>query len=157
MVLEKRGVDKQAYNYLSSLPRIAELDFVNNVEYKVASEDEVLSPLIRDCDVLIVAGSYFGDEGKGKTTDAIAKHPDVEVIMRSNSGENAGHTVVSNGIKYVFHLAPCGILISGKKKLIGPECVMDPVSFMEKEIGQLKNHGIDYSDLYVGNVHIVTP
>ena len=157
MVLEKRGVDKQACEYLNSLPRIPELDFVNDVEYKVASEKEVLYPIIADCDVIIAAGSYFGDEGKGKTTDAVAKHPDVEVIMRANSGENAGHTVVSNGVKFVFHLAPSGLLVQGKKKLIGPECVMDPVSFMENEIGQLKRHNVDYSDLYVGNVHIVTP
>lgn len=157
MVLEKRFVDKQAYNFLSSIPKINELDFVNDVAYRVSTEQEVLYPIIANCEVIIAAGSYFGDEGKGKTTDAVAKHPEVEVVMRANSGENAGHTVVANGIKFVFHLTPSGILVPGKKCLIGSECVMDPVSFMENEIRKLKDNQVDCSNLYVGNVHIVTP
>jgi adenylosuccinate synthase len=61
------------------------------------------------------------------------------------------------GRKFVFNLAPSGLL-KGKINLIGPECVMDPVSFMEKEVQQLIDAGIPYRDtLFLGNVHIVTP
>jgi adenylosuccinate synthase len=78
------------------------------------------------------------------------------LIARTNSGENAGHTVYHDGIKYVFHLAPSAIF-SGKPNVIGPSCVMDPISFMESEISQLLNNGISYDNLFVGNTSIVTP
>jgi adenylosuccinate synthase len=59
-------------------------------------------------------------------------------VARVNSGENAGHTVIgANKVKYDFHLCPSGILTEGKVNCIGPECVMDPVSFMQREISQL--------------------
>jgi len=76
--------------------------------------------------VLVVAGSFFGDEGKGKTVDAIAHHLDVELIMRSNSGENAGHTIVNNGHKYIFHLALSELLIPGKINLVG-KTILSPL------------------------------
>ena len=108
--------------------------------------------------ILVVAGAFFGDEGKGKTIAAIARHPEVGLIARVNSGENAGHTVVDlDGTEYVFHLAPSGLLVPGKINVIGPNCVMDPVSFMENEIRQLIDHGKGYNTLVVGNVQIVTP
>lgn len=159
MSLEKKVVDltKEASSFLRELPRIPELDFTSQAKYEAASKKEILNPFLEDSDVIIVAGSYFGDEGKGKMTAAIAGHPAVELVMRSNSGENAGHTVMHKGRKFVFHLTPSGILMAGKKSLIGPECAMDPVSFMEKEIAPLQKSKIDYSRLYVGNVHIVTP
>ncbi len=157
MALQKRKVEKEAYGYLSQIPKIPELDFVNTGKFNIVGEKEVLYPIVESSDVIIVGGAYFGDEGKGKTTDAAAHHPDVEIIMRANSGENAGHTVMKNGVKYVFHLAPSGILVPGKKNVIGSECVMDPVSFMENELAQLKRNNVEYPDLYVGNVHIVTP
>ena len=109
--------------------------------------------------MIMVAGAFFGDEGKGKTVDAVARHPQCNCIARTNSGENAGHTVFDEkGNKFVFHLAPSGLLLEGKRDFVGPECVMDPISFMEKEVAQLIKAGIDYkSRLFVGNVHIVTP
>jgi len=108
---------------------------------------------------MAVAGAFFGDEGKGKTVDAIASHPKVKIVARVNSGENAGHTVISaEGIKYAFNLCPSGLLTPGKVNAIGPECVMDPVSFMEKEISQLTRDNVEYKDrLFIGDVHIVCP
>jgi len=158
--LETSDKQRATFKALAGLPRIPELDLPQKIPaYKEVPMEEVLYPIVEAHDVLIVAGSFFGDEGKGKTVDAIAKHKDVAIVARTNSGENAGHTVFDKeGRKYVFHLAPSGLLIEGKKNMVGPECVMDPVSFMEKEIQQLIDNKIEYhSRLFIGNVHVVAP
>jgi len=148
-----------AHNIVKDLPPIPELSYTPSAKYHEATKEEVLNPLIDDSDCILVPGAYFGDEGKGKTVDAIARHPAVKVVARVNSGENAGHTVFGdNGHKYDFHLCPSGLLTPGKVNVIGPECVMDPVSFMEREISQLTATSVAYLDrLFVGNVHLVCP
>ncbi|EOD27370.1 Adenylosuccinate synthase [Emiliania huxleyi CCMP1516] len=150
---------RQIYALLENLPRLPELDYVPTAKYEEAPIEEVLHPLIAEASVIIVAGAYFGDEGKGKTVDAIARHPEVKVVARVNSGENAGHTVFGEtGHKYDFHLCPSGLLTPGKVNMIGPECVMDPVSFMEREVSQLVRTGVSYKErLFIGNVHLVCP
>ena len=151
---------RQLYDALKGTPRLPELDEPKHCKtYVEVTSEEVLWPIIESHQVMIVAGGFFGDEGKGKTVDAIAKHPGVKAIARTNSGENAGHTVTDEaGHKFVFHLCPSGLLEEGKKNYVGPECVMDPVSFMDKEMKQLQDRGVSYKDkLFVGNVHIVTP
>eukprot|EP01063_Lacrimia_lanifica_P021963 TRINITY_DN29673_c0_g1_i1.p1 TRINITY_DN29673_c0_g1~~TRINITY_DN29673_c0_g1_i1.p1 ORF type:complete len:626 (+),score=325.50 TRINITY_DN29673_c0_g1_i1:56-1933(+) len=148
------------YAILRDMPPLPELQHEAKGQYKVAKKEDVLYPLIEKSDVLMVAGAFFGDEGKGKTVDAIANHPDVACVLRVNSGENAGHTVfdAATGRKYIFHLAPSGLLTPGKLNLVGPECVMDPVSFYRKEVKQLVDGKVDYLDrLFIGNVHVVTP
>jgi len=147
------------YEALKDTPILPELSFTPpSLDFIVSSQEEVLYPLILDSDVIIIGGAYFGDEGKGKITDAVAGHPLITMIARMNSGENAGHTVSRNGKRYVFHLTPSGIMIPDKICLIGPECVMDPINFMEKEIKLLADAGEDYKKkLFVGDVHIVGP
>lgn len=126
--------------------------------YVVSDFDHTLKKVVDNNDVIIVAGGFFGDESKGKIVDALAHHPDVEIIYRANSGENAGHTIFNNGVKYVFHLAPSGLLIPDKINIIGPDTVMDPINFFEKEILKLIENKIDYkTKLYVDDVSIVTP
>mmetsp|Transcript_59517 Transcript_59517/g.136515 ORF Transcript_59517/g.136515 Transcript_59517/m.136515 type:complete len:715 (-) Transcript_59517:582-2726(-) len=148
-----------AYDVIKDMPPMPELDYIPSRRYAEASAEEVLYPLIEKSACLLVPGAYFGDEGKGKTVDAIARHPAVKVVARVNSGENAGHTVIGeNGVKYDFHLCPSGLLTPGKVNVVGPECVMDPVSFMEREVSQLLNTGVPYIDrLFIGNVHLVCP
>lgn len=144
---------------IKDLERIPDLDYTATGRYVESTKEKVLHPFIEQNKVLLVAGAFFGDEGKGKTVDAIAGHPLVKMVARVNSGENAGHTVVTeDGTKYHFHLCPSGVLTPGKINVVGPECVMDPVSFMEKEISQLVKHDIPYKDsLIVGNIHLVCP
>lgn len=142
---------------LKGLPAIPGLGFQPTAQYETRSIEDILYPLIVENDVLVVGGAFFGDEGKGKLVDAIARHPLIYIVMRTNSGENAGHTVFFNGKKYVFHMMPSGVLIPGKTNLIGPECVMDPVNFMQKEVAQLIAAGIPYDNLFAGNVKIVAP
>jgi adenylosuccinate synthase len=131
-------------------------------KYTETSVGDVLNEVIDNNNVMVVAGAFYGDEGKGKTVAAICAHPKVTIIARTNSGENAGHTIEvdrPNGrLKFVFHLAPSGCLEPGNKKnMIGSEAVMDPISFMQTEIEQLIKAGEYKNNVYVGNVHIVAP
>jgi adenylosuccinate synthase len=64
-----------------------------------------------------VLGAQWGDEGKGKLVDILAKRYDI--IARFNGGANAGHTLVVDGKKFAFHLLPCGMLYPGKTNIIG--------------------------------------
>nr|AGT02517.1 adenylosuccinate synthase [Herpetomonas muscarum] len=163
-VFSLRTTDRQRAIYealdglmASPLPELQEPQEIKT--YSEASLEETLYKLIENNDVIMVAGAFFGDEGKGKTVDAVAHHPLCTCIARTNSGENAGHTVYDKeGRKFVFNLAPSGLLTPGKKNYIGPECVLDPISFMEKEVKQLLDAGIEYHDtLFIGNACIVTP
>lgn len=87
----------------------------------------------------VVVGAQFGDEGKAKITDLLSKNADV--VIRYQGGSNAGHTVVSNGKKYKFHLVPSGILYEGKTCFIGAGVVIKPDD-LAKEIKELMEEGI---------------
>ena len=65
----------------------------------------------------VVLGGFYGDEGKGKIIDYLAK--DADVALRANGGSNAGHTIKVDGNEYKFHLIPSGILNSGTLAIIG--------------------------------------
>eukprot|EP01050_Picozoa_sp_SAG11_P017056 SAG11_NODE_2408_length_3396_cov_2.260843_1_plen_222_part_00 len=111
LVAQREAVFKQ----LQNLAPLAELDYTPTASYRESTKEEILHPLIAENNCLLVPGAYFGDEGKGKTVDAIAHHPDVKIVARVNSGENAGHTVIGpTGIKYAFNLCPSGLLTPGK-------------------------------------------
>ena len=89
---------------------------------------------------LVIIGSQWGDEGKGKLVDLLST--DAKYIVRFQGGNNAGHTVMVGGQKYILHLIPSGILHPGKICLIGNGVVMDP-AVLCKEIDTLKDQGID--------------
>ncbi|UCD15998.1 MAG: adenylosuccinate synthase [Candidatus Omnitrophota bacterium] len=90
----------------------------------------------------VVVGLQWGDEGKGKIIDYLCREKDV--IVRFQGGNNAGHTVVINGKKFVFHLIPSGILRKGKICVIGKGVVIDPQVLID-EINYLKKQEIDVS------------
>ncbi|RNE97477.1 putative adenylosuccinate synthetase [Trypanosoma conorhini] len=157
---QTNSLQRAVYDYLKKLKPIPELAEPRSMKtYEEASVEAVLYPLIERHQVIMVAGAFFGDEGKGKTVDAVARHPACTCIARVNSGENAGHTVYDDaGRKFVFNLAPSGLLSADKRNYVGPECVMDPISFMDKEVCQLINAKLPYKDrLFIGNVNVVTP
>src|SRR4051812_30045793 len=87
----------------------------------------------------ILVGAQWGDEGKGKIIDFLTEH--AEVVVRSQGGNNAGHTVIVGGEKYVLHLIPSGILRPGKMCVIGNGVVIDPVA-VAAEIDGLRGRGI---------------
>jgi adenylosuccinate synthase len=74
-----------------------------------------------------ILGAQWGDEGKGKLVDCLSEKYDV--VARFNGGDNAGHTVVKNGIKHALHLVPCGILSEKTKNILGNGCVINIIKF----------------------------
>ena len=101
----------------------------------------------------IVYGLAWGDEGKGKISNALAK--DYNYVCRWNGGPNAGHTVYVNGTKYKTHIIPSGIF-AGKPSIIGPGCVINIEKFFE-EIRGLRAAGFDTSLVKISpNAHIIT-
>jgi adenylosuccinate synthase len=104
----------------------------------------------------ILVGAQWGDEGKGKIIDVLTEEADV--VVRTQGGNNAGHTVHIKGQKYILHLVPSGILRRGKKCVIGNGVVVDPVSLVE-EIEGLRKLGIKVDkNLFVSETaHLVFP
>jgi adenylosuccinate synthase len=86
-----------------------------------------------------VFGAQWGDEGKGKIIDLMAR--DADVVVRYQGGANAGHTVVVGGRKYVLHLVPSGILHPGKRNVIGCGVAVDPLALLA-EIEDLRAKGV---------------
>ena len=79
---------------------------------------------------VVIIGTQWGDEGKGKIVDLITRHFDV--VARYQGGHNAGHTVSLKGEKYVLHLIPSGILHPEKQCVIGNGVVVDPFALVEE-------------------------
>ena len=105
----------------------------------------------------IICGLQWGDEGKGKTVDYLMETADI--VARGQGGNNAGHTVIANGQKYVLHLIPSGILWDGKINIIGNGVVMDPVNLC-KEISSLEDQGVPVTPdklLISDRAHVVLP
>lgn len=103
----------------------------------------------------IIVGSQWGDEGKGRVVDSLGNR--VEVFARYQGGANAGHTVTVDGIKYVFHLLPSGMLYSGKLCVIGNGVVLDPEQLID-ELKMLRDQGKDRARLVIsGAAHVVMP
>ncbi len=103
---------------------------------------------------IVVIGTQWGDEGKGKATDQMGER--VDYTVRYSGGNNAGHTLVVNGEKYALHLLPSGILNPGVP-VIGNGVVVD-LSVLFSEIDGLEARGIDTSRLIISaNAHIIAP
>ena len=104
----------------------------------------------------ILVGAQWGDEGKGKIIDVLTAKADV--VVRSQGGNNAGHTVIHRGNKYVLHLIPSGILRRGKVCVIGNGVVIDPIALVA-EIEGLRKVGIrvDKNLLISDCAHLVLP
>ena len=104
---------------------------------------------------IVVVGTQWGDEGKGKIVDYLAEQADVGA--RYQGGANAGHTVVAKGKTFKLHLLPSGILYPGCTCIIGNDVVLDPVVLLE-ELEALKAEGLDASGLRISNrAHVVLP
>jgi len=105
---------------------------------------------------LVVVGSQWGDEGKGKITDLLSEEADI--IVRYQGGCNAGHTVVVGDKQFIFHLIPSGILHPGKRCLIGNGVVVDPESLLQ-EMENLRKEGVEIDGkLFIDpKTHIVLP
>ncbi|HSL63876.1 MAG TPA: adenylosuccinate synthase [Gaiellaceae bacterium] len=103
----------------------------------------------------VIVGAQWGDEGKGKIVDLLARESDV--VCRYQGGPNAGHTIVADGETYKLHHLPSGILYPGTACVIGAGCVIDPESFVA-ELDALEARGLALDDVHVsGNAHLIMP
>jgi adenylosuccinate synthase len=104
---------------------------------------------------MVIVGSQWGDEGKGKVIDFLARKADV--VVRGQGGNNAGHTVVVGDKKFTLHLIPSGILNENAMNVIGNGVVFDPIGFFD-EIEKLAKDGIDVSKIKVSDrAHVIFP
>ncbi|HWV35152.1 MAG TPA: adenylosuccinate synthase [Thermomicrobiales bacterium] len=103
----------------------------------------------------IILGGQWGDEGKGKLTDALAGT--AQMVVRANGGSNAGHTVKTDKGTFKLHLVPSGILNDGCICVIGAGVVIEPATLI-RELAELRNRGIDVSNLRISDrAHLVLP
>lgn len=105
---------------------------------------------------VVIIGTQWGDEGKAKMIDYFSAGADI--IVRYQGGANAGHTVVANGVKHVFHLIPSGILHPDKVCVIGNGVVLDPEQLV-KEIDAIEKQGIEVGNrLFISDAaHLILP
>ena len=104
---------------------------------------------------VVVVGSQWGDEGKGKITDFLSR--DAEVIARYQGGDNAGHTIVFNGETFKLRLIPSGIFYSDKISVIGNGVVLNPKSLVA-ELDYLKEKGVPTDNLRISDrAHVILP
>ena len=92
---------------------------------------------------VVVVGSQWGDEGKGKIVDWLSDQADI--VIRFQGGHNAGHTLVIDGVTYKLRLLPSGIVRKGKISIIGNGVVVDPWALLE-EIKEIKSKGVDVNE-----------
>src|SRR5436309_6306925 len=103
----------------------------------------------------VVVGTQWGDEGKGKLTDLLAK--EMQVVVRYQGGHNAGHTLVVDGETFALQLVPSGVLYDHITPVIGNGVVVDP-GVLLAEIARLESGGVDCSRLKLaGNAHLILP
>ena len=103
----------------------------------------------------VVLGGFYGDEGKGKIIDFLAK--DADVSVRFSGGDNAGHTINVDGKKFAFHLIPSGILNKGTKAVLGNGVVINP-KVLIGELENLKANDVDISNFYISEkAQIIMP
>ncbi len=104
---------------------------------------------------IVIVGAQWGDEGKGKVTDYLARKADV--VVRYQGGNNAGHTVVIGSQKFRLHLIPSGILYPDKTCIIGNGMVVDPEVLFE-ELDDLAAKGVESARLYISDrAHLLLP
>ncbi len=103
----------------------------------------------------VVVGCQWGDEGKGKVVDLLGAHMDM--VVRFQGGNNAGHTVVVNGKKIILHLLPSGILNHDALCIIGPGVVINPFVLL-KEMKALEDQGFSCSNVRISDrAHLLMP
>jgi adenylosuccinate synthase len=110
-----------------------------------------------DMTSVVVVGAQWGDEGKGKVVDLLTRYADL--VVRFQGGNNAGHTIILKGEKFVFHLIPSGILYKNKRCMIGNGVVLDPAVLID-EIDTIKKKGYLKNDsqlMISEETHVILP
>ncbi|MGH3093320.1 MAG: adenylosuccinate synthetase, partial [Gaiellaceae bacterium] len=103
----------------------------------------------------VIVGAQWGDEGKGKIVDLLAR--DSDLVCRYQGGPNAGHTIVREGETFKLHHVPSGILYPGTVCVVGAGCVVDP-ELLVRELDELEARDIPTDGVRVsGNAHMIMP
>jgi adenylosuccinate synthase len=103
----------------------------------------------------VIVGAQWGDEGKGKIVDLLARNS--EVVCRYQGGPNAGHTIVADGETFKLHHVPAGILYAGVECVLGAGCVVDP-EVLVRELDELEARGVSTARVRIsGNAHLIMP
>jgi adenylosuccinate synthase len=106
---------------------------------------------------VVVVGTQWGDEGKGKIVDLLTRYADF--VVRFQGGNNAGHTLVVDGKQYIFHIIPSGILYEDKTCVIGNGVIIDP-GVLLNEMAKLAEQGLTVTPrklLISTNAHLIMP
>ena len=104
----------------------------------------------------ILVGAQWGDEGKGKIIDVLTGA--ANIVVRSQGGNNAGHTVIHGGTRFILHLIPSGILRRSKICVIGNGVVIDPLALVAEIKGLRKMNVVVGKNLLISNcAHLVLP
>ncbi|MGI8313916.1 adenylosuccinate synthase [Halobacillus mangrovi] len=104
---------------------------------------------------VVVVGTQWGDEGKGKITDFLSQN--AEVVARYQGGNNAGHTIKFDGVTYKLHLIPSGIFFDDKVCVLGNGMVIDPKALLD-ELKYLHDKGVSTDNLRISNrAHVILP
>ncbi len=106
---------------------------------------------------VVVVGTQWGDEGKGKIVDLLTRYADF--VVRFQGGNNAGHTLVVEGKKFVFHIIPSGILYKDKKCMIGNGVIIDPAVLLN-EMDKLREQGLEVTPerlMISERAHLIMP
>ena len=104
---------------------------------------------------VVTIGGQWGDEGKGRVVDLLARH--ASIVVRYSAGNNAGHTIVNEKGKFALHLVPAGIFYPDKTAIIGNGLVIDPQALID-EITMLETRGVSTDKLRVSDrAHLVMP
>ncbi|WP_366248345.1 adenylosuccinate synthase [Terribacillus aidingensis] len=104
---------------------------------------------------VVVVGTQWGDEGKGKITDFLSQN--AEVVARYQGGNNAGHTIKFDNVTYKLHLIPSGIFFPEKKCVLGNGMVIDPKALLE-ELEYLHERNVSTDNLVISNrAHVILP
>ncbi|MCX7774199.1 MAG: adenylosuccinate synthetase, partial [Clostridia bacterium] len=104
---------------------------------------------------IVVIGTQWGDEGKGKYIDILSS--DTDYVVRFSGGNNAGHTIVHDGVKYALHLIPSGILRKDITCIVANGVVVDPAVIL-MEIDRLKKQNVEMATLYISDrAHVIMP
>lgn len=102
---------------------------------------------------IVVVGTQWGDEGKGKITNYLSKQ--VDVVVRYQGGDNAGHSIEFDGKRYALHVIPSGVFDSTIKNVLGNGVVLNPKTFLS-EVKHLKEQGFSCNNLYISDrAHII--
>ncbi|MEX2211809.1 MAG: adenylosuccinate synthase [Gaiellaceae bacterium] len=103
----------------------------------------------------VIVGAQWGDEGKGKIVDLLARAADV--VCRYQGGPNAGHTLVVEGETFKLHHLPSGILYPGTECVVGAGCVVEPATLV-RELDELEERGVSTERVRIsGNAHVIMP